>query len=295
MQDQLLFVSEWAKEHSATPDVLEQLAAPYREMLDQLYERDLPLAKLADQSDLLLHVRGPAASGPSPRVSVLTRLLTQTRDEVTKLAKQLAGVTTVHVPRTLDMTLVGVANGSLFLGFSASDAGESVEHANITRAAVETIAAVSRLVAEGAPLSEIADSVTDPAARDIAIDAVRHMSPSGQAGITEVEILGRKIHRTVSLTTDTRRAARGLLAQPATRTTEKVLFVGTVREVDLDAGRFEIRNVEGHPYDVRCAHVLEEEQVKRLVDRRVRVKGFPEFGKGGIVRLLWVDEIEELG
>ena len=70
--------------------------------------------------------------------------------------------------------------------------------------------------------------------------------------------------------------------------------MGTVREVDLDASRFEIRNVEGQTEDIRCAHELEENEVKSLVDRRVRVTGKPELGIKGTVRLLWVDEVELL-
>jgi hypothetical protein len=93
---------------------------------------------------------------------------------------------------------------------------------------------------------------------------------------------------------DGRRHARGIMAQRVGSTNEPVSFIGTVREVDLDASRFEIRNVEGQADHVRCAHELEEADVKRLVDKRVRVKGTPEYGAGKTVRLLWVDEVELL-
>lgn len=292
VQDQLLDTARWAREAGADPEATEMLVLPYRELLEELYERDIPLAKLADESDLLLHVHGPAASGPTPRVSVVTRLLGQTRDQVTRLAKQLGGFTTVRVPPALDMGLVGIAGGSLYIGFSTVDTGED---AALTRDAVDTIASASRLVADDRPLDDIAAQFDDPAARDIAVAAVRQMSPSGQLGITEIEILGRRIARTVSLTTETRRHARRLMAQPPTRAPSRASFIGTVREVDLDAARFEIRNVEGHPHDIRCAHELDEQEVKRLVDQRVRVAGTAEYGARGIVRLLWVDEVERLG
>jgi hypothetical protein len=291
IQDQLLSVADWARESGADPVATDLLLRPYRELLGTIYEVDLPLAKLADQSDLLLHVHGSAASGPSPRVSVLTRILTQTRDQVTRLAKQLGGVTSLRVPASLDMGLVGVAGGSLFIGFSAADATAEGE---LTRRAVEAIAVVSALIAEDATLGVIAGEFRDPAERDMAVAAVRQLSPSGMIGISEIDLLGRRVRKPTSLTTDTRRHARGLMAQPAVPTLERVTFVGTVREVDLDASRFEIRNIEGHPDDVRCAHELEEETVKRLVDRRVRVSGAPEFGANGAVRLLWVDEVEGL-
>jgi hypothetical protein len=72
----------------------------------------MPLAKLVDESALLLHVHGKFAAGPSPRVSVLAKLLTQTRDQVICLAKQLGGVTTLRVPAFLDTTFVGVGGGN---------------------------------------------------------------------------------------------------------------------------------------------------------------------------------------
>jgi hypothetical protein len=290
VQDGLLSMAQWASEAGADPSATEMLLHPYREQLETLYERDMPLAKLADRSDLLLHVHGSAASAPSPRVSLLTRLLTLTRDQVTRLAKQFGGVTTVRVPPSLDMGFVGVAEGSLFLGFSA----DATDGGNLTRDAVQAIAAASWLVAHNRTIAELAETIPDPAARDMAIAAVRHLSPSGQIGVTEIDILGREIARPTSLTTETRRHARGIMTQRHATTNKPVSFVGTVREVDLDASRFEIRNVEGQADDVRCAHELEEDEVKRLMDKRVRVKGTPEYGARNTVRLLWVDEVEAL-
>lgn len=291
VQDQLLSVAEWAKESGADSTAADLLLRPYRDLLGSIYEVDLPLAKLADESDLLLHVHGPAASGPTPKVSTLTRILTQTRDQVTRLAKQLGGVTSIRVPASLDMGLVGVAGGSLFIGFSATD---STAEGELTRRAVEVLGIASSLIAEDSSLAAIAGEFRDPAQRDMAVAAVRQLSPSGMIGISEIDLLGRRVRKPTSLTTDTRRHARGLMAQPAVHTSERVTFVGTVREVDLDAARFEIRNIDGHPDEVRCAHELEEEAIKRIVNRRVRVVGAPEFGTNGSVRLLWVDEVEAL-
>lgn len=292
VQSALLTMSEWARDGQATVEQTEMLLNPYREMVEALYERDIPLAKLADESDILLHVRGPSATGPSPRVSVLTRLLTSTRDQVTRLAKQIEGVTTVRVPTSLDMGFVGVAGGSLFVGFSADASNEG----DSTREAVRLISQASSLVASNGSATSLAQTIHDPAARDMAIAAVRHLSPSGQIGIREIEILGKQVERQVSLTTETRRHARGIMAQRIVSTSSRnETFVGTVREVDLDASRFEIRNVDGNFEDIRCAHELEEAEVKSLVDRRVRVSGTAEYGPKGTVRLLWIDEVELLG
>jgi len=295
VQDRLLALARWAEGAGADESATELLSQPYRRLLDEMYEHELPLAKLADASDLLLHVHGPAASAPTPRISVITRLLGGTRDEVTRLAKQLGGVTSVRVPAALDMGFVGVAEGSLYLGFSTDDEAD----AELTREAVDRIATASKLVTADQSLEVIANELPDPAVRDMTVAAIRHLSPSGHAGITAIDLLGRRVPHRVSLTTETRRHARRLMAQPPAGFMSGALpstsvFVGTVRELDLDASRFEVRNVEGYPGAIRCAHELDEQDAKRLVDLRVRVKGRPEYGAGGAVRLLWVDEIEAL-
>lgn len=304
IQDRLLAVARWANGSGADEGATELLIQPYRRLLDEMYQHDLPLAKLADESDLLLHVRGPAAAAPTPRVSVITRLLGGTRDQITRLAKQLGGVTTVRVPAALDLGFVGIAEGSLYIGFSTDDA---VDDAELTRNAVDAIATASKLVASDQPVEALASELQDPAVRDMAVAAIRHLSPSGHAGITAIDLLGRRVHHRVSLTTETRRHARRLMAQPPSAVAPLITpiaprmlpttttVIGTVRELDLDASRFEIRNVEGFPGGVRCAHELDEQDAKRLVDLRVRVKGRPEYGPNNDVRLLWVDELEILG
>jgi hypothetical protein len=190
---------------------------------------------------------------------------------------------------------VGLAEGSLYLGFSTDDDDD----AELTRNAVDTIATASKLVASDQPLEALANEFQDPAVRDMAVAAVRHLSPSGHAGITNIDLLGRRVHHRVSLSTETRRHARRLMAQPPLVVASRILpstatFIGTIRELDLDASRFEIRNVDGFPGGVRCAHELDEQDIKRLVDLRVRVKGRPEYGPKNDVRLLWVDELEIL-
>jgi hypothetical protein len=225
LQDALLAMATWARDSGADQPTVQALLEPYRDLLDAVYERDMPLAKLADESDLLLHVHGPAASGPAPRVAVLTRLLSSTRDQVTRLAKQLGGVTSARVPYGLDMGLVGVAGGSLFIGFSATDA---TGVGDITRTAVEMIAKTSLLVFENATIDKFAEAITDPGVRDMAIAAVRHLSPSGHIGIKEIDILGRAVEVPSSLTTDTRRHARGIMAQRTLIKNDPVTFVGTV-------------------------------------------------------------------
>ncbi len=291
VQDGLLAVRALRDSNSEHLELIEMMEQPYAEILEELYVRDLSLAKLSDESDLLIHLQGPAASAPNPRVSVLAKALTGTRDQITRLAKQLGGVLTQRVPASLDMNFVGLARGSLFIGFSAAESGaDSV----LTRRAVALIGNASSLIAADAPMSEMARVFDDPAERDLAVAAIRQMSPSGQSGLNEVDLSGRAIKKSVQLTTQTRRHARMLMSQPAAVAQVKAEFVGTIREIDLDEHRFDLRNIDGHPHDVRCAHEFDEEEVLRLANRRTRIRGKAEISRDGVVRLLWVDEAEEL-
>jgi len=297
VQDGLLATRALRVSHPEHDGLIEMMERPYLEMLEEIYAEDFSLARLIDESDLLVHLKGPAASAPSPKISVLTKALTGTRDQVTKLAKQLAGVLSQRVPAALDMNFVGLARGSLFVGFSAAD---SSEDAQLTKRAVALIGEASVLISDDASLEQVASVFSDPAERDIAVAAIRQLSPSGRSGLSEVDLFGRAIQKSVQLTTQTRRHARMLMAQPAATLIQRdAEFVGTVREVDLDEHRFDLRNIDGHPFDIRCAHEFDEVEVQALMNKRTRVRGKLEVGRTdggryGGVQLLWVDEAELL-
>jgi hypothetical protein len=264
---------------------------PYEKMLEALYVRDLPLATIADESDLLIHVKGPGASAPTPKVSILTKMLAGTRDQVTKLAKQLAHIESSRVPPGLDMNFVGLARGSLVIGFAVADGAD----AQLTRRAVGALGEASVLVSQNKSLEEVVRVFDEPAERDIAVAAIRHLSPSNRSQIDEIELLGKSVKAPVRLTTDTRRHATSLMTQPAKVATKaRREFVGTIRELDLDEKRFMLRNIDGYSHEIRCAHELDEADAQKLMNRRMRVRGIAELSKSGQVSLLWVDEFEDV-
>lgn len=291
LQDQLIAITQQADASNASAEMREWLMAPIRQMIETVYERDMPLAKLADESDLLLHIRGPAASGPTPRVSLLTRMLTATREQVTRLVKELAGIgDMLRVPPSLDLGLVGLARGSLFIGFSASEQ----DGAELAKVAVDSITQASVLVEEEASIEKMVETFPEPGVRDLSVAAIQRLSPSGRGGVLEIDLYGRAMDKPVSLTTRTRRAASILLLSKPEVAKERGTFIGTVREIDLDASRFELRNVDGFPYDIRCAHDMSEGEVKPLMDQRVRVTGEFELSARKNVRLIWVENVELL-
>jgi hypothetical protein len=110
---------------------------------------------------------------------VVTRLLTQTRDQVTRIAQQLRGgrddrsgpIVARHggrwrrwrEPLSRLLRRCGVAAGDL------------------TRQAVKTIADISCSCQRTHPIADLAKAIDDPAARDMAVAAVCHLSPPNKS------------------------------------------------------------------------------------------------------------------
>lgn len=291
VQQGLLKVGQLRFKYPERAESVSRREKPYERMLEELYVRDLPLANIADNSDLLIHVKGPGASAPSPKVSILTKMLAGTRDQITKLAKQLAHIESSRVPPGLDMNFVGLARGSLVIGFAVADGTD----ARLTRRAVGLLGEASVLISQNQSLEAVAQVFDEPAERDIAVAAIRHLSPSNRSQIDEIELLGKSVKEPVRLTTDTRRHATGLMTQPAKVATKvRREFVGTIRELDLDEKRFMLRNIDGYNNEIRCAHELDEAEAENFLNRRMRVNGIAELSKSGQVSLLWVDEFEDV-
>ena len=291
VQQGLLKVGRLRFAHPDREESIRRRERPYERMLEALYARDLPLAKIGDESDLLIHVKGPGASAPTPKVSILTKMLAGTRDQVTKLAKQLAHVDSLRVPPGIDMNFVGLARGSLFIGFAVSAEADG----QLTRRAVRLLGEASVLVSQDKSLEEVVKVFEEPAERDIAVAAIRHLSPSNRSQIDEVELLGKSVTQPVRLTTETRRHATSLMTQPAkVARPARAQFVGTIRELDLDEKRFMLRNIDGYSNEIRCAHELDEADAQNLMNRRMRVSGSAELSTSGQVSLLWVDDFEEI-
>jgi hypothetical protein len=107
--------------------VREKLLSPYRRLLEETHVSDLQLARLADESDLLVHVKGPKAEAPRPEVYVVSKLLGQFRDSLGSLAKLISRTDNYRIPDALELRFSGMARGSLFLGFALNTAAPTDE------------------------------------------------------------------------------------------------------------------------------------------------------------------------
>jgi hypothetical protein len=278
----------------------------YYKMLEELFRHDFAIAEVRDTSDLVLRVEGSAFDA-NPRLQLVTSIFENVTAQVTDLTKVILGMWAEGriTPGAIDLGLTGIAKGSLILGLSAQPAkrkgellGEHDTLATSTKKALRIIDEVAHTIYkddDAISVEEVSEVIVDPKIRDAALVAVQRISPSGRRGIETVSVSGSSDAMPATLTMEHRRAIRESLVKPVIRG-EILEFTGQVREIDLDARRFDLRGIADEQVrDVRCAYRnFEGVSPKRLLGATVRVQGLVERTADEIPRLMSVTNIEVL-
>lgn len=308
---QIAHIQQGVRENGGSDELIEQLCEPYEELLKSMYEEDYPLAKALEDSDLLLRIEGPAINRENPRVSVVTGIFSKVRKEVGNVAKSIAQISDAvkRLPKEMDLGVSAFAKGSLILGFTLPTT-EDIEEANqgqqnllgeqdplyqAARQAIHTIGVVTRYVGEGKSLEELAAVVPDAQVRDTALAAVESLAPSKRQGINSVAIAGRAVgeEELPPLTHAARAVIQKQLRHPVV-SEEIVTLLGYVREIDLDAKRFELRHVENLEANVvRCVYSEQsDDEASDWLNKHIRVTGRVDRDTTGKPRLLEVASVE---
>jgi len=289
----------------------DEISEPYLTLLRTLYAEEFPFAQLTDSSDLVARFRGPAVDIHDPTVSIVISLFSDLREQIRSIAKSIVGLASdkrMLWPAQLDPHLSGVAHGSLLVGVSvsppASDTAKGhqyeIEGASqlmfeSVRSAVRSLSLVAHYVGDGGVSDAIREAFPDPAVRDTVLVAAKRLAPSGRRGIDSVSFSSPETeqHRVETLTPKSRLALTQSLASPVKVATTGT-FDGLVREVDLDARRFEIRGVSGVGA-IRCVYGPMHDQVARAaLDAMIRVSGRYDTVEGHRPRFMAVDVLEVL-
>lgn len=309
----------WVKEHgNSDPVFFRDIAADQFEWLRELYLNELPLAKMLDESDLVLELEGPALRLAHPRISLVTKTFSHVQKQVSSVAKSIAG----HPPSqkrfrlSQDMELGFTEltrNTGLRFGFTIPDPpapsdsllGENDPMFMAVRDAVRAIREFSVSVGEVESQGENAiaehakDVFQDPRLRDAALVAVKELAPSQRGGVVSVRVGGRgvEIPSVRPMTVSTRRSLAHLMATPV-RGGKEFQARGEIREMDLDAKRFDLRGItEGQQNDLRCVYGKEipEPVAKMWLGRPAFVEGKIERDQNGKPRLLQITKMKVSG
>jgi hypothetical protein len=303
LHQQIAAMQRLVIESGGGEEMLTKACSSYYRLLDEIYEKDMPIARALDRSDLLLHLDGEGLQTESPRLSLVTGIMGDVRKQVGTMIKTLVSSVNeaVELPREIDLGLCSFAQGSLYLGFSLPEpnpgyvvlTGDPLFAAS--RQALSILGAVTEHINEPNAYDMIRQEFADPKLRDAALSAVGQLAPSGRRGVSTMEIGGRALQKGKwrLLTPETRQQVRAWLEQPVL-SHEVVELRGRVRAIDLDLRRFDLRRIDGGNLpDLRCIYPATFDlRAKKWLDATVVVRGQVETYQGA-ARLLQVQSVEE--
>jgi hypothetical protein len=294
LHQQIAAMQRLVAESGGSEETLARSCQAYYQLLDEIYGREMPVARALDQSDLLLHLDGEG---------LVTGIMGDVRKQVGAMIRTLVSSIneTVELPREFDLGLSSFAQGSLYLGFTLPQpgpdfavlAGDPLTEAS--RQALATLGAVTAQLDEPNAYDLIRREFADPKLRDAALTAVGQLAPSGRRGVSSVEIGGRALQARAwrKLTPHTREQVRAWLERPVT-SSEMIEFHGRVRAIDLDLRRFDLRLIDGGDLpDLRCIYPASfDVPAKKWLDSTMTVRGLVESYQG-VARLLQVQDVRE--
>lgn len=272
--------------------------------IEGLMTDELSLAKVRDDSDVIVHADGPAlnAKNWSFRAfnfvvdSLNAALRGLVADNLLKVSPRL--LTSKAIRQQVDVLVTGFAPGSLFVGASVSILNKTEffdydDVEQLVESAVNSLPQAGALVSAEGISDEISEVLEDPAVRDSAIVAASLLSPSGRIGVDEVSVTGNGeggFFRAV-LTPEKRYILRKAIKSGAVgKNSGHEKIKGIVREVNLDTSRFSLRSSDG--FLVRCfMKGLDHVTATRMLDREVVVEGTAQKDKEGRVRLIALSDI----
>ncbi|MDQ2139560.1 hypothetical protein RBI14_15450 [Alcaligenaceae bacterium B3P038] len=272
---------------------------PYLSKVSRLYEEDFQLAKLTDESDLLLHAEGPGAMHENPSLGTVNWLSVRMEKRLRALVQAISPLAHQEAraaARAMDLRFNGIAPGSLYMGFSIGQLRSSLfgmEEADADalqaiRAALQSIPIVPQFVGENEVSDGLFEALPDPALRDAAMVAAYEISPTGHKGIHTLEISAPRTGTSVGVLGQRERVVlKEATTNPMMKARREGAFTGEVREVDLDSRRFQLRGVDGVG-TLRCVSKFDEQLAKSVLGKTVTVEGQYDSDASGRPRLMTV-------
>lgn len=282
---------------------LEGLEAQYRLLLERLYTEEMPSARLRDNSDLIVRAEGPGADHQAPELHSFSWLSEHVRVQLGKLTAAVLPMAVRDAKaaaKRLHWAFMGYAPGSIMLGFSLRHPESMPGFEETDRAAyamlsasAQSIATVPQFVGNTELDAAIQTAIPDPALRDSAVTAARHLAPTLQSGIHTIEVASRNGDYG-TLSQRERMVLKNAVDRPDLRQMRSGTFVGSLRAADLDKRRAVLRDVDGLGSAIRC--IIDENteaNAKALFGARVKVEGDYETDAEGRPRLMRIRRLSQ--
>lgn len=293
------------QEYGMNQEEVDDILMSHLHELREIFIKDYSNALLLDKSDVIISARGQGVDFGTAPMFVFSYMLDSSRRQINNIVKAINKSENKTIPQEFEPEVIGFAPGSIHLGLAAPTFesterifGRSDPIIRDVKLALDGLTYASSAVVASSSVDELADRISDPAARDAALQAVSKIAPSSRNIIEEIGIIGITQDNPSSsvLTKKERQIAREISNKPREKATYQSSFIGSVREIDLDQKRFEIRKIESLPdiLSIRCVYDKSfNEIMRKLLGRRVKVGGITENDRDGIPRILYLESIEE--
>lgn len=269
------------------------------DLLRRIYEEEMPLARLMERSQLVLHAEGPGAAHDAPLLDALKWLTSATSSVLAFMAREWFfsfGADGKSLAKRVNWRITGMAPGSVWLGIRADAPpadllGEDAELVAQLGDVLKRLPLAARFIDDEGLRIGVHEAFRDPADLDVTLEALLKLTPSGKAGIHSVGLTSTT-EGMVSLSQRERVVLAEVLRKPKSARLREGAFVGDVRSVDLDRHRMTLRTSDGA---IRCAiHGLTPEMARAMLGRAARIEGRYETDSNGRPRMLYVRDAKPL-
>ncbi|MBI4568564.1 MAG: hypothetical protein HY719_09205 [Planctomycetes bacterium] len=267
------------------------------------YTGAFALAEL--QSDIVVRLEGDGVRLGEAPGSLIDRAIRSVRNGVGRIGKAFEQF---HAPPTTtgpspawnaalyDPPVIAVATGSIRIRFGTPTISPLfAEQDEKNYRAVLDLFSAGLLAASEGDATRLKQICSSPAVRDSALDAVGALISLAAGSVKRVTLAGRRLAPisggAVCLTAESRARLDAVRSRvPAEE--KRVTLRGVIREVDLDAKTFDLRERPGDSPAQKCRyHDTYEEQVVSSLARPVMVTGVETKPEKGKARFL-VEEIQ---
>lgn len=275
-----------------------------RSTIDQIIkiaEETLPLSRIVDNSDLVLHAEGPGAAHGMPWLSALNWMCSTAESNIRRLSSavfDMAGADGKKLSKRLDLRLPGIAPGSIWIGVKVMPPEVDLIQDDGTLSAtiagqIHNLPEIIRFIDDEEMRPGIEEAIPDPAFRDIQLATLYRFSPSGRRGIHTLE-LSSKDSGAATLSQRERVVLKEAIDKPSLKQSREGTFIGYMQEADLDKTRIHLRGVPGIG-TLRCVMPsLTVAQARAMFGGLVRVEGHYQCDRDGRPRLLFVERINAI-
>lgn len=264
----------------------------------KIAEDSLPLARIMDKSDLVMHAEGPGAAHGMPWLSAVNWMFSTAESGIKRLSSSffdLAGADGKKLSRNLDLRLPGIAPGSIWIGvkieppeFDLLPEDQQIMGSLTTH--IHNLPNIIRFIDDEGMRPGLQEETSDPALLDVQLETLYKLSPTGKRGIHTLEISSKE-SGSASLSQRERVVLKNTIDKPSLKSTKDGSFIGFMQAADLDKSRLHLKGVH-NVGTLRCVMpTLTANHARAMFGGLVKAEGRYQTDKEGRPRLLLVEKI----